>query len=223
MVPQSAERPSHGRAGLGLASLFGRPAAKEVLVGQMEQVEAAQELYPCDLDEIDREQRCDRAEEERTDQTVSEGVLLLRPGQAEDHDGDDQRIVGAEKPLEDDEEPTVMKSLSWMSMRRAGGDLDTPHIKSYIGSAGLIWKKQISTLSAWLRACSDMHPQTLRKYERLGLVRPTRTIGSMRVYSRDELERLRADQAPGRRRRHQPGGRAAAALDCAKRSSGFAR
>jgi MerR family transcriptional regulator/heat shock protein HspR len=36
-----------------------------------------------------------------------------------------------------------------------------------------------------------MHPQTLRKYERLGLVRPTRTIGSMRVYSRDELDRLR--------------------------------
>ena len=37
----------------------------------------------------------------------------------------------------------------------------------------------------------DMHPQTLRKYERLGLVRPTRTIGSIRVYSREELERLR--------------------------------
>ncbi len=37
-----------------------------------------------------------------------------------------------------------------------------------------------------------MHPQTLRKYERLGLVQPTRTIGSMRLYSRDELERLRA-------------------------------
>jgi MerR family transcriptional regulator/heat shock protein HspR len=36
-----------------------------------------------------------------------------------------------------------------------------------------------------------MHPQTLRKYERLGLVQPSRTIGSMRVYSRDELERLR--------------------------------
>jgi MerR family transcriptional regulator/heat shock protein HspR len=36
-----------------------------------------------------------------------------------------------------------------------------------------------------------MHPQTLRKYERLGLVQPTRTVGSMRVYSRDELERLR--------------------------------
>ncbi len=36
-----------------------------------------------------------------------------------------------------------------------------------------------------------MHPQTLRKYERLGLVQPTRTVGSMRVYSGDELERLR--------------------------------
>ena len=36
-----------------------------------------------------------------------------------------------------------------------------------------------------------MHPQTLRKYERLGLVRPTRTIGSMRLYSRAELERLK--------------------------------
>jgi MerR family transcriptional regulator, heat shock protein HspR len=37
-----------------------------------------------------------------------------------------------------------------------------------------------------------MHPQTLRKYERLGLVQPSRTIGSMRLYSREELERLRA-------------------------------
>jgi MerR family transcriptional regulator, heat shock protein HspR len=36
-----------------------------------------------------------------------------------------------------------------------------------------------------------MHPQTLRKYERLGLVQPTRTIGSMRLYSHEELERLK--------------------------------
>jgi MerR family transcriptional regulator/heat shock protein HspR len=37
----------------------------------------------------------------------------------------------------------------------------------------------------------DVHPQTLRKYERLGLVRPLRTLGSMRVYTRDELTRVR--------------------------------
>jgi MerR family transcriptional regulator/heat shock protein HspR len=36
-----------------------------------------------------------------------------------------------------------------------------------------------------------MHPQTLRKYERLGLVKPSRTMGSIRLYSREELERLR--------------------------------
>ena len=36
-----------------------------------------------------------------------------------------------------------------------------------------------------------MHPQTLRKYERLGLVQPTRTIGDMRLYSREELERIK--------------------------------
>ena len=37
----------------------------------------------------------------------------------------------------------------------------------------------------------QMHPQTLRKYERLGLIHPSRTVGSMRVYSREELDRLR--------------------------------
>lgn len=36
-----------------------------------------------------------------------------------------------------------------------------------------------------------MHPQTLRKYERLGLLKPSRTVGSMRLYSRQELERVR--------------------------------
>jgi MerR family transcriptional regulator/heat shock protein HspR len=37
-----------------------------------------------------------------------------------------------------------------------------------------------------------MHPQTLRSNDRLGLIQPSRTIGSMRVYSQDEIERLRA-------------------------------
>ena len=41
----------------------------------------------------------------------------------------------------------------------------------------------------------DLHPQTLRKYERLGLVTPQRTLGSMRVYTRDEMDRLRLIKA----------------------------
>ena len=56
-----------------------------------------------------------------------------------------------------------------------------------------------------------MHPQTLRKYERLGLIRPSRTIGSMRLYAREELERLRLIKQTGGRARHQPGWSAAPA------------
>ncbi len=37
---------------------------------------------------------------------------------------------------------------------------------------------------------SDMHPQTLRKYDREGLVMPSRTQGSRRLYSDEDLERL---------------------------------
>lgn len=37
----------------------------------------------------------------------------------------------------------------------------------------------------------QMHPQTLRKYERAGLVRPSRTVGMLRLYSDDDLARLR--------------------------------
>ena len=36
-----------------------------------------------------------------------------------------------------------------------------------------------------------MHPQTLRKYERLGLVQPARTIGMLRLYSEQDLYQLR--------------------------------
>ena len=38
---------------------------------------------------------------------------------------------------------------------------------------------------------AEMHPQTLRKYERVGLLRPSRTSGSLRLYSEEDLARLR--------------------------------
>ncbi len=38
---------------------------------------------------------------------------------------------------------------------------------------------------------TEMHPQTLRKYERVGLIRPSRTGGSLRLYSEEDLARLR--------------------------------
>lgn len=40
------------------------------------------------------------------------------------------------------------------------------------------------------RIC-DLHPQTLRMYERLGLVRPRRVNSKNRMYSEADIERLR--------------------------------
>lgn len=37
----------------------------------------------------------------------------------------------------------------------------------------------------------DLHPQTLRHYENLGLVKPSRSGGNRRLYSEHDLERLR--------------------------------
>ncbi|MFB3817954.1 MAG: heat shock protein transcriptional repressor HspR [Candidatus Methylomirabilales bacterium] len=36
----------------------------------------------------------------------------------------------------------------------------------------------------------DIHPQTLRAYEREGLLRPARTEGNTRLYSDEDLERI---------------------------------
>ena len=36
----------------------------------------------------------------------------------------------------------------------------------------------------------DIHPQTLRLYEREGLLKPSRTEGNTRMYSEEDLERL---------------------------------
>lgn len=36
----------------------------------------------------------------------------------------------------------------------------------------------------------NLHPQTLRYYERVGLVRPTRSGGNRRLYSPRDIERL---------------------------------
>jgi len=37
----------------------------------------------------------------------------------------------------------------------------------------------------------EMHPQTLRKYEREGLIAPSRTVTNLRLYSDQDIERLR--------------------------------
>jgi len=36
-----------------------------------------------------------------------------------------------------------------------------------------------------------MHPQTLRKYERMRLISPSRTVGMLRLYSEEDIAKLR--------------------------------
>jgi MerR family transcriptional regulator/heat shock protein HspR len=38
----------------------------------------------------------------------------------------------------------------------------------------------------------DIHPQTLRQYERDGLVRPSRTNGKMRLYSQQDIDKIKS-------------------------------
>jgi MerR family transcriptional regulator/heat shock protein HspR len=54
-------------------------------------------------------------------------------------------------------------------------------------------KERTSRLGLRIGAISEkyrIHPQTLRMYEREGLLRPTRTEGNTRVYDPDTVERL---------------------------------
>jgi MerR family transcriptional regulator, heat shock protein HspR len=68
-------------------------------------------------------------------------------------------------------------------------NVDTPRINTYTWIGATL--DQDFFLISMAARMLGMHPQTLRKYERLGLVQPSRTIGSMRLYSRDELDRLK--------------------------------
>jgi MerR family transcriptional regulator/heat shock protein HspR len=37
----------------------------------------------------------------------------------------------------------------------------------------------------------NIHPQTLRQYERIGFIKPSRTIGNNRLYSEEDIEKLK--------------------------------
>ena len=41
---------------------------------------------------------------------------------------------------------------------------------------------------------TEVHPQTLRHYERIGLVLPSRSRGNVRMFSQEDIERVRLIQ-----------------------------
>jgi hypothetical protein len=77
-------------------------------VGQVEQVEPAEQLHPPQSDQIDSQQRRDDSKAEGADEAVTERLLCSRP-ETEHHDRHDQR-VGAEEAFEQHEKPDRQRS-----------------------------------------------------------------------------------------------------------------
>ncbi|NLJ39836.1 MAG: helix-turn-helix transcriptional regulator [Candidatus Atribacteria bacterium] len=38
---------------------------------------------------------------------------------------------------------------------------------------------------------TNLHPQTLRYYERMGILKPSRSLGNVRLYSKQDVERVK--------------------------------
>lgn len=54
-------------------------------------------------------------------------------------------------------------------------------------------EEPVYMISIAARLC-ELHPQTLRMYERMGLVRPRRVSGKNRMYSEADIDRVRQIQ-----------------------------
>ena len=67
---------------------------------------------------------------------------------------------------------------------------EPPGIAPGIGDDAVMQVEGVYIISVAARIL-DMHPQTLRKYERLGLIRPGRTLGMLRLYSAEDIRKLR--------------------------------
>ena len=75
----------------------------EVLDREVKKIEAAGQLHPRHVDQVDREPRRNQAENEGADQAVGERLLVGAPGQAKHHDGDHERVVRAQQAFQNDQ------------------------------------------------------------------------------------------------------------------------
>ena len=78
-------------------------------------------------------------------------------------------------------------SLTKSAAKSAGPPGPAPRADEEIDSALRIEGVYIISVAARIL---EMHPQTLRKYERLGLINPGRTMGMLRLYSREDIRKL---------------------------------
>ena len=84
------------------------------------------------------------------------------------------------RPLPSRPEHSTLSKSARQSERTLGADEE---IDSVLGIEG------VYIISVAARSL-EMHPQTLRKYERLGLINPGRTMGMLRLYSREDIRKV---------------------------------
>ncbi len=78
-------------------------------------------------------------------------------------------------------------SPHWVDRNLLEGNEDLDAMTGRAGRDELMGTYVISVAARLLH----MHPQTLRKYERIGLIMPSRTVGMLRLYSEQDIVRLR--------------------------------
>jgi MerR family transcriptional regulator/heat shock protein HspR len=68
---------------------------------------------------------------------------------------------------------------------------EEPAVRTRVSALRTGMKKRVKTYTiSAVAELYDVHPQTLRLYEREGLLRPSRSIGNTRLYEDSDLERL---------------------------------
>src|SRR5215469_816247 len=83
------------------------------------------------------------------------------------------------------------KRTEWSAKRLSSGAITT--IASTRGQKRNMTGKRKSKGAYMISAVAEMydiHPQTLRLYEREGLLKPSRTEGNTRLYTEEDLQRL---------------------------------
>ena len=77
---------------------------EEVRIRQIQQIKAAEQLHQREPNQIDGEQRRQNAERKAAQQPIAQRLLMFGAWKTQDHDGHDQRVVGAEEAFEGDEQ-----------------------------------------------------------------------------------------------------------------------
>ena len=97
------------------------------------------------------------------------------------------RVTSARERLESTEHRLVSHTIPISHSDEMTGDSAAHKSAEFAGQPEITGVYVISVAARLL----EMHPQTLRKYERMGFITPSRTMGMLRLYSEEDLARLR--------------------------------